>query len=65
MKNENSGVLHSWGLLKDERARRLFQTCTCGWRAQISLVDSTASRYADASLWTSHFDLDLKSAPFL
>jgi len=52
-------MVHEPKVISDTENRRITLSCTCGWSTQLSLEDTTQSRYADSSAWASHFDLDL------
>ena len=56
---------HKWGISTSLEERKIFQTCTCGWKGQIRLIPSLYSKYADSSMWASHFNFDRQTAPFL
>ena len=56
---------HIWGLWYSKSDRKIFQTCSCGWRVQLRLVSNTESRYADASSWASHFDFEGRTSPLI
>lgn len=52
-----AGLEHKEIVVADIENRRITLKCICGWQAPLRLEPGTYSRYADQSLWASHFDL--------